>query len=380
MNPDSVSYSRILSQAIEIARFPMMLLIVFIHSDICGDTIGGDMPTAAYDVIYYISQTLARIAVPIFFFISGFLYFYNKDVGTPYFYRNQLKKRVKTLLVPYLLWNLIAILFTWFKTQPYMASFFPRMVGVKLGFIDFINAFGPFSFLPEHGFLGNYDPASAPADVPLWFIRDLMAIMLLAPVVYRIMKGRIGMVTCAVLLFLFLSGLWPEACFWFDLTGVCFFCFGAYFSVNGYNPLALVDRHVNTVMPCLMVLYLLTSILRVIYASGPVSPYFLALSIVVGMPCFLLICCKLAARGFKPMPFLLSATFFMYAFHGLIGSIVKKMVLTMLHPTTTVVYVMAFLTVAVLLVVISLALYALLNKISPSLTAMLSGMRTQKAK
>lgn len=52
-----------------------------------------------------------------FFFISGYYAFYKKDWSQRSVWTVELKKRVKTLLVPYLLWNSLYIIILLSKTQ-----------------------------------------------------------------------------------------------------------------------------------------------------------------------------------------------------------------------------------------------------------------------
>lgn len=374
--PDGTS---LLSRVIDISRFPMMLLVVLIHSNILTSQSAMTVPTFADDTIYYLSCIICRVAVPLFFFLSGFLFFYNKNTKQPGFYRSQLKKRVKTLVVPYILWNTVAFVFLWIKTLPSMSPYFPRLAGQKLGLVDFINAYGPFTFKPMHGMLGNYDPASAPADVPLWYVRDLLAIMLFAPLIYRMVKGKMGGFACSVLILLFLSGTWPKACFWFDLTGVCFFCFGAFFAVNRIDPVKVLGFYkLEMSLSVFALLYLVCTGFCMAFRHGPFGLNLIALSILIGVPVFLLSCALLAKRNFKVFPFLQNALFFMYAFHGLISSIIKKVILLAIAPESSIGYIAADLTVMIVLVLVSLLLFKILDKVSPRFCMILSGTRTSK--
>lgn len=362
----------LLSRTIGISRFPMMVLVVFIHSYLQGY----DVPVAAFDLMYYISHTLARVAVPMFFFISGFLFFYNKDATAKGFYVSQLKKRVPTLLVPYLLWNTLAFIFNWGKTLPAMAKYFPRMAGTTYGFTDFLQAYGPFTLTPCPGPLMVYDPSSAPADVPLWFLRDLMAVMLFAPLLYILLKGRRGYLCIGLLAVCFIFGVWPEHCFWFSLTGVCFFAAGAFMGINSLDFVKLFGfGHIAKGAMGWGMLFALFSLCRVFYRDAPFANILLALSIMTGLCSFVLICACLGMRDFKPWGFLTKATFFMYAFHGLLISIVIKLVVQIINPFTSIQYILAYFTVAALLTGVSLVAYYCLSRLAPGLANILSGKR-----
>ena len=97
-------------------RFPLIVLVVYIHnygspydySPIINWTSisGFDL----YEIIrIFISKVISHIAVPCFFFISGYLFFSNIVFFNKQTYLSKLKKRINTLFIPYLLWNIIAI-------------------------------------------------------------------------------------------------------------------------------------------------------------------------------------------------------------------------------------------------------------------------------
>lgn len=67
-----------------------------------------------------------------------------------------------------------------------------------------------------------------PIDFPLWYVRDLMIVVLCSPLLYRLIK-------CGRLLVGLIGGIWlsfnPEFC-GIDMTGFFFFTLGGYFSMN----------------------------------------------------------------------------------------------------------------------------------------------------
>ena len=54
------------------------------------------------------SHVISRAAVPTFFLISGYYFFLNTRF-TLATYKDKLRKKIRTILLPYLLWNIIAI-------------------------------------------------------------------------------------------------------------------------------------------------------------------------------------------------------------------------------------------------------------------------------
>ena len=104
----------LLSKTISFIRFPLIVGVVFIHSNMLVVNIQGTLirydrwPIVAF-LMKLFSVVFADVCVPLFFFISGFLFFYKPDF-TRGVYIDKLRKRVKTLLVPYLIWNFVGFI------------------------------------------------------------------------------------------------------------------------------------------------------------------------------------------------------------------------------------------------------------------------------
>ena len=108
-------FSSVVNQSVIISRlrFPLILL-VYLHSD--GASMdNSDIPlleSGIYEIVRtLISRIITHSAVPTFFFISGFLMFYRVDSFSVDVYKVKIRKRISSLLIliPYVLWNLIAL-------------------------------------------------------------------------------------------------------------------------------------------------------------------------------------------------------------------------------------------------------------------------------
>ena len=99
----SIKSTTSFSSVITALRFPLILLVVAIHL-ISSTAISPTGTTGWHFVYLYISElishNLADIAVPMFFFISGYYGFYKKDWRQEAVWSVELKKRAKTLLLP----------------------------------------------------------------------------------------------------------------------------------------------------------------------------------------------------------------------------------------------------------------------------------------
>ena len=185
--PSTSSFSAVITAL----RFPLIIMVVAIHliSDKLTLPQWGAPNWLYIYVSEFLSHSLPRIAVPMFFFISGYYAFYKKDWSQRSIWTVELKKRVKTLLIPYLLWNSIYLVILLAKTQ----------VGLRLGF----GASDPFYITSFTQLLSYYW-----WDVivyPLWYIRDLMVLCALGPILYQILSWTRGYILLPLLV-LFLIG------------------------------------------------------------------------------------------------------------------------------------------------------------------------------
>lgn len=75
------------------------LMVVMIHQH----TVAGDVYTASSRVISFFTHGICTAAVPVFFVISGYLFFRNAYTFSDIFHKQ--KKRIKTVLMPFLAWS-----------------------------------------------------------------------------------------------------------------------------------------------------------------------------------------------------------------------------------------------------------------------------------
>lgn len=95
------------SESINMLRFPLTILVVFVHGfgadiDVSELHASGLTGLALYDYIrLFFSVVIARSAVPIFFIISGYLLFRKVEEYSKQVYVGKLKKRWHSLVIPY---------------------------------------------------------------------------------------------------------------------------------------------------------------------------------------------------------------------------------------------------------------------------------------
>ena len=138
-----------------------------------------------------LTYKLGEAAVPTFFVISGYLFFYDFEQWNWTKWGNKLKRRIGTLLVPYLLWMVV------FFFGLYLRSFaLSEISAINFGTLkDSFDEAGGFRLFYDRPVMGNgmsllgyVVPSDKPIDVPLWYVRDLMILFILAPVIWGFLK------------------------------------------------------------------------------------------------------------------------------------------------------------------------------------------------
>lgn len=219
------------SDTIRNLRFPLIVMVVMLHTYIIDEVMLGRVyvPEGMYphfDVaVYVLKACFGEVAIPLFFVISGYLFFINVDKFVFNTYRNKLKKRVSSLLIPYLCWNSLFILFV-FVIQ----LFHPEWTGEKNMVADFTLTY----WIDAYWELSN-------GLIPLWYVRDLMVISLFTPIIYYIIR-KTGLLLPILLGALYLMN---EFKYMPGLGTRCSFLFvlGAYFGIKKINFFALANRY-----------------------------------------------------------------------------------------------------------------------------------------
>ncbi len=153
------------SERIYILKGLLMVLVVLVHAYREEITfVDGNVQLRAAPWLewgrYIVSQVVARAAVPAFFLISSVL-LYRRE----FTWKQNMSKKVYTLLIPYVILNSCWILFFYFAqffdfTLPYFVT--PQSKIAEWGILGWLDAyFG--NFIDEY-----------PVLYPTWFLRDLL--------------------------------------------------------------------------------------------------------------------------------------------------------------------------------------------------------------
>ena len=168
------SIGEMLSRKIAFSSFICACMVVIDHSD--GKTVEGGL---AWWIEEFVSNGLCQMAVPFFFVISGF--FLAGHVGQGNWWRIEVAKRVKSLLVPMLLWSAVGIVISMYETSASIFTDWPLM--------RFATCVG-------------MNPFRMPEVSSLWYLRALfMLVVISPPLVWCVQRFR-----------------WKAIIFWFALS------------------------------------------------------------------------------------------------------------------------------------------------------------------
>jgi surface polysaccharide O-acyltransferase-like enzyme len=208
-----------LSKKIRVLSLLAIVMVVFVHAYNLTDryllpfTVVSDPLSFTSFTEYFVSNGLTRFAVPLFFAISGYLFFQRFE-WTWQSYGGKLSKRLRTLLLPYLLWSGIGLFTIWAIQFTDAGKMAVDTWDVWTGGVSFSQIL--------------YRWLWSPVPFQLWFVRDLLYYSLLSGILY---------------LFLAYLRFWPlllVGLLWFfhanfvfiEAEGVLFFMCGAYLAIH----------------------------------------------------------------------------------------------------------------------------------------------------
>ncbi len=198
-----------LSDKLKVLSLVSIMLVLYIHSGFHDFEIGGMAANNA--VQNFLSGMMGRCAVPLFYVISGWLFFRSLPDGVRSVW-GKMRKRVRTLLVPYLVGALFCVGFSVAVavapgTAKYMNGSIMPLFQESIGKI-----------LCSIFYAGE---SGTPVAFQLWFLRDLILIVATAPLWYYALRYLRWVFVAAAfaLTYLKIPHVPVVALFWFSLGG-----------------------------------------------------------------------------------------------------------------------------------------------------------------
>ena len=351
------------STLIKAMRFPLIVLVVFSHS-LGFQHFHIDLSLEGWNIYHFfsemISHNLCKIAVCWFFVFAGYFFFLNvpEEGFSSKWLIEKWKRRIWTLLIPYIIWNIM----------PLVAGFIKNNLFFWLGIQEI--GYAPSALISDFKPLSRF--LLGPANYPLWFMRDLMIMCLLAPILYAIFKNLPRWGGIIVLCVLFILPFETPVLTW---RGYFFFSLGAFLGIQKINILSLCRRVKWSAVIMAVVTLLTVTFLN----DSPLHNWALRVFYPFGMITMMNIVDKIIDDESRcnRLSKLSAAVFFIYAAHeiyilgwirgfffrlcgeGLIGSWIR------------------YIFVPVFVVLVCLGLYYILNRIIPRTLAFVCGGRSK---
>ena len=368
MNPRELQY-----EVFNWLRFPLMVLVVFIHVKAPSVMLNSSLEgIGVYDVLRRtISIALAQIAVPMFFFISGYLFFNRLHDWKWSVYLDKLKKRCKTLLVPFLLWNTIAILTVLLALMRHEGFQAARDYILNHDLWSLYWCSHEWAGPPS--WFGVTQVMMSPCLQPLWFLRDLMVVMVLSPLLWCLFR-YLRVWGLLLLLFCYVSAV--PLVLGITMTSLFFFGAGAYMNLNQINLPQLAWRYRYVVWFVAIVL-LVATIMTVGFDAQDnlkiswVCPFFT----LAGSMAAMALAVWALKKGHRIPALLSNSSFFIFVAHALLLEFSYGIFKALLGSGNVLMLILRYLLAAFLLIALCVMAYWLLRKIAPRLCGILTGRR-----
>jgi fucose 4-O-acetylase-like acetyltransferase len=353
---------RAASDRITLIGFPLIVGVVFIHaySAMVHVEQGSIGPADTGFVVKFVrdivSGGIADIAVPLFYLLSGFLFFYGAQ-WTRATYAAKLRTRAQTLLVPYVAWNVLTVLLVAIAqaipatSRLFSAGYVPI---VSMNWTEVLDV--------------ALGVTKAPIAYQFWFIKDLMLLVIAAPLIHVLAcrAGLVFLVAC--------GGAWALDVFpahALDTEAVLFFYLGALVALRGGNPFA-VDRYGSE----LAAAYLVVVIADALTKGQVVNALFHKTGLVLGCAAALYWSRSLLAPGRRRVFLWLGrASFFVFAAHEPLLTALRKALYAELLPHSGGEVLALYFIAPLLVIAVCVGAYSWARAAWPAVTAILAGGR-----
>ena len=345
------------SRNINLLKGLSIIFVVFIHADV-RSMISKYMDVSPAVNLYM--ETLTRIlvdnAVPMFYFISGFLFFLRKDS-----YCNKFKSRIRTLVVPYLIWCFIGFMI------PFVIQ---RIIGLEHLYsgnqLKLLKNFTAIDYIRMFWNIRDGEPILS----TLWFLRNLIVLIAMTPIIaWLAQKLQYVFPFILVLIYFFI----PFGFSGFSSNGFCWFAMGIYFSQGGINFWESIDRIKLRIL--ILVWCIMTMLAMFLFYEGVhYKEYMLLYRIAHFIMIYKIIDYLSHKWNVRILTKISAASFFIYVFHEPWMGYIAKLTISTLRPEFFWVYLLPIM-LGLLTVGFSYSTYLILKRIAPRFLNVTTGSR-----
>ena len=351
------------SRVVSFLRFPLIVAVIFIHCNLLVKHPELETMPVFYFLVY-ITMKLVCIAVPLFFFISGLLFF-KEGIFDLALYRKKLKSRFHTVLIPYILWNIIFFVIigilqlikpdTLFLLHKYIADF---------RWQDYLWIFWDISQIT-----GLADDQRACLVGAFWFLQCLFVLFLVSPIIYYLVK-YLRHFTLVIIGFLYFTDYIPEMP-GVQCNAIVYYMLGAYCSIMRIDFIKLFKRILVQAHIVLMIGAILVS-----YWLNENDTVYNITDLFVQAAVFAITAYMIENHQWKENRYLVSSVFFVFAVHRLFSAALMT-ISSYLVPSigNELILYLYYILMVLLTVLASLAIYQLSKSYLPRTANVLNGGR-----
>ena len=324
-------------------HFILSVLIILVHA-INNKT--------TFEKFFSIETGIGQFAVPLFFIISGFLFFYNSNSFNDI--NNKIIKRIYTLLIPYLLWNLIYYIFHLILEAETTFDIF-----------TLIDAVINHSFNPV-----------------FWYIYQLILLTIISPIIYYISKIKKMEIPFMVLLSLLIIGNTDIP--FINEDAIIYYLFGCYLSrLYNNKKFKIIDNLYIFIFSLISILvFILNRYLHNNIFNNIELLHYYTLSVIylrIAIAMFMFYFCDIFFN-YKHIPKYMNNSFFLYSIHYMIVRFIITITNNYLinffdNKSFTLIQILLFLLSPMICITISYYLSLFLTNKLPKFYSILTGNR-----
>jgi fucose 4-O-acetylase-like acetyltransferase len=358
----TVNVGENLSKRINSLRFLLIVFVVFIHNGAISEGVNFSDGTEIYQIPNYVQKIVELVscftcvAVPLFFVISSYLLYIKENDFIVVF-----KKKCKTILLPYLLWNVLTILFFYVaQTFAFTKRYFVNIIIRNFTALDWIQAFiGKFTD-------GENAALHMPFVYQFWFLRDLFVLSALFLIIKKLVD-KFPVFTFTAFLILWISGI----NIYLVNTGALFFFTLGYYIVK-YN---INYKHIDNIkFHDILLMYGITIIAKLYFSENVVIIG--QINIIVAIIFFIKTSSYFVnnTKVYTLLNWLKEYAFFVYALHAVLEIILVK-ISVLIIPMKNGWLLAQYFGVSIITIILLVLLGMVLKKTTPKTYAVLTGGR-----
>lgn len=238
-------------------------------------------------------------------------------------------------------------------------------MAVDISFQNFLKAFWEFRFD------GLGESKSMPIDFPLWYVRDLMIIILCSPLLNIFIKLKSPFIVLLGILWLTFNINF----YGIEVAGFFFFTLGGYWAVYKIDLISFLESRISVIL--ITFIFVICIILDFMNRDEAFYNLLHNIVILIGM-IFIIMCMIILVKKEKIRNALIKvapSTFFIYALHGLFVATLRKGLCEIISPSSNIAVICIYILSLILTVILSMTCYYVTKRICPKVCVLLNGGR-----